>query len=126
MRRSFVTLMALLAALSLSSCTAMDVGNTIPGMPRPTTTKERVVPETPRVAYDRSVKTIRGMGGAITHLEPDAYYMSALINDAVAFNVAITPAGSGSLISVSQHVSTRYIALAPVRVCDQFFAAYGR
>jgi hypothetical protein len=116
----------LLSALILCSCTAIDAANTVPFMPRPTTTKEMAVADAPRVAYDRSLKAIIGMGGTITHMQPDAYWISSVINQAVAFNVVITPTGSGSLLSASQHVSTGYIALAPVRVCDEFFVAYRR
>jgi hypothetical protein len=116
----------LLTTLCFSGCTAMDVGNSVPFMARPTTTKEMTVGEAPSVAFDRSIKTIIGMGGAITHTQPDAYSISAVINGAVTFNVAITPTGGGSLLSASQHVSTGYIALGPVRVCDEFFAAYRR
>jgi hypothetical protein len=115
-----------LAVLCLSSCTAMDVGNTVPFMAHPTTTKEMAVPEAPPRAYHRSITTIMAMGGTITHLQPDTHRISAVVNGAVALNVTITPAGDGSLVSASQHVSAMVMALAPVRVCDQFLAAYWR
>lgn len=121
---AYTVSLALLALLVLGACSAIDVQNAVPFVPRPVTTKTMSVMESPSVAYERSVTTIKAMGGMLTQLEPDAYRISAQMYGAVAFNVAVTPSPSGSVLTASQRVSDGHIAYAPVRVCEQFFAAY--
>jgi hypothetical protein len=116
-----------LVVLGLLGCAAQDIQNALPFVPKSTTTQTKTVPEAPAIAYDRSITAIRTIGGVVTQLQADTHRISAqLSGGGITFTVVVTPDGTGSVLTASQRVSVSHSAYLPVRVCDQFFAAYAR